>query len=57
MINQTEDQGPNPNQDKDATPLSGTYNVFQCPKLGLEGLKCSLHLQKQYREPKFRTWV
>ena len=51
------DQGPYPNQDQDAKTQSGTYNVFQCPKVGLDGLECSLHLQNQEEEPKFRTWV
>ena len=35
------DQGPYPNQDHAAKPQSGTYNVFQCSKVGLEGLECS----------------
>ena len=48
------DQGPYPYQDQDAKPQSGTYNVFQCPKLGLE---CSLHLQNQDGEPKVRSWL
>ena len=32
--------------------IPNPYNVFQCPKVGLNGLECSLHLQYQDREPK-----
>ena len=46
-----------PNQDQYAKPQPGTFNVFRCPKLELEGLEYSLHLQNQDGEPKFRTWV
>ena len=51
------DQWPYPNQDQDAKPLSGTSSTLQSPKWGLKGHGCSLHLQIQDREPKFRSWV
>merc|ERR1711954_167429 len=51
------EQLPYTNQDQDAKPLSGTSSIPQSPKSGLKGHGCSLHLQNQDREPKFRTWV
>ena len=51
------DQWPYSNQDQGAKPQSRTYNVFQCPKLGLEGLECSLQLQNRDGEQKVGTWV
>ena len=42
------------NQDQDAKPLSGTSSALQSPKWGH---RCSLHLQNQGKEPKFRSWV
>ena len=51
------DQWPYPIQDQDAKPHSGTSSVLQSPKWGLKGHGCSLHLQNQEREPKFRIWV
>ena len=51
------DQLPYPNQDQDAKPQSGTSSVLQSPKWGLKGHGCSLHLQNQDREPRFRPWV
>merc|ERR1711954_99838 len=53
----TKDQWPYPNQYWDAKPQSGTSSILQSPKSGLEGHGCSLHLQSQYREPKFGIWV
>ena len=46
-----------PNQDQDAKPKSGTSSVPQSPKSGLKGHWCSLHLQTQDRDPKFRIWL
>merc|ERR1712112_308046 len=51
------DQSPYPNQDQEFKPQSGTSSILQSPKSGLKGHGCSLHLQNQYREPKFRTGV
>merc|ERR1711954_441966 len=51
------DQGPYPNQYKDAKPQSGTSSILQNPKSGLYGHGCSLHLQNQDREPKFGSYV
>ena len=53
----TEDQWPYQNQYQDAKPKSGTSSALQSPKWGLKGHGCSLHLQNQDREPKFRSWV
>ena len=53
----TKDQCPYPNQCQDAKPQSGTSRVLQSPKSGLKGHGCSLHLQNQSREPKFRRRV
>ena len=50
-------QWPYPNQDQDAKPQSGSSSTLQSAKSGLEGHRCSLHLQHQDREPKFRTWL
>ena len=50
------DQCPNPNQDHYAKPQSGIFSILQSPKWGLKGHWCSLHLQNQNREPKFRPW-
>ena len=44
-----------PNQDQDAILQSGTLNIFQRHKSGLKGHGCSLQLQNQDREPKFKT--
>ena len=38
-------------------PQSGTSSILQMPKWRLKGHGCSLHLQNQDRELKFRTWV
>ena len=46
-----------PNHDQDAKLQSGTSSILQSPKWGLKGHLCSLHLQNQDREPKFRAWV
>ena len=51
------DQWPYPNLDQDAKLQSGTSCILQCPKSGLKGHWCSLHLQNQDREPKFRSWL
>ena len=51
------DQWQYPNEDQDAKPQSGTSSVLQSPKSGLKGHACSLHLQNQDREPKFRSWM
>ena len=50
-------QWPDPNQDKDAKPNSGTSRVLQDPKWRIKGHGCSLHLQNQDREPEFGSWV
>ena len=47
------DQWTYPNQDQDAKPHLGSSSVLQSPKSVLKGHICSLHLQKQYRKPKF----
>ena len=51
------DKWPYPNQDQDSRPQSGPSSILQSPKRGLKGHGCSLHLQNQYREPKFGIWV
>ena len=51
------DMWPNPNEDCNPKPQSGTSNIPQSTKSGREGQGCSLHLQNQDREPKFRIWV
>ena len=51
------DQWTYSNQDQDAKPQSGTSRIFQSLKWGLKGHWCSLHLQNQNREPKFRSWL
>ena len=51
------DHWPNLNQDQDGKPQSGTSSTLQSPKWGLRGHWCSLHLQNQDREPKFRIWM
>ena len=51
------DQWPYPNQYQDAKPQSGTSSILQSPKWGLKGHGCSLHLQNQDREPKFKIWA
>ena len=51
------EQGPYPNKDENVKPQSGTSSILQSPKPGLKGHGCSLHLQNQDREPKFKTWV
>merc|ERR1711954_594050 len=48
------DHQPYPNTDQDAKLQSVASSILQSPKLGLEGHGCSLHLQNQDREPKFR---
>merc|ERR1711954_432859 len=53
----TKDQQPYPNQYQDAKLQSGPSSILQSPISGLEGHGCSLHLQNQHREPKFRIWV
>ena len=50
------DQCPYPNQEQYAQPQSDTSNSLQIPKSGFKGHRCSLHLQNQDREPKFRIW-
>ena len=47
----SKDQCQYPNQDQDAKTQSGTLSILQSSKSGLEGHKCSLHLQNQDREP------
>ena len=47
------DQCPYQNQDKGATPKSGTSSLLWISKSGLEGHCFPLHIQNQYREPKF----
>ena len=47
------DQWPYPNQYHDSKPKSGTSNVLLSHTSGHKGHGCSLHLQKQDREPKF----
>ena len=51
------DQWLYPNQDADAKPQSGTSIILQSPISGLTGHGCSLHLENQVRESKFRSWV
>ena len=51
------DLWPYPNQDQDAKPQSGTSSILQSPKWGLKGHGCSLNLQNQDREQRFRTWA
>ena len=51
------DQQPYLNLDQDTKPQSGTSSILQSPKWGLKGHGCSLHLQNQDREPKFRMWA
>ena len=51
------DQWRYPNQDQVAKLWSGTSRILKSPKSGLKGFECSLHLQNQNREPKFRNWV
>ena len=51
------DQWLYPNQDQYAKPKSGASSPHQCPKSGLKGFGCSLHLQIEDREPKFGKWV
>ena len=51
------EQWPYPIQDQDAKHHSGTSSILQSPKWGLKGHGCSLHLQNQDREPKFRSWL
>ena len=51
------DNCPNPNQDRDPKPQSGTSSVLQTPKSGLKGHRESLYLQNQDKEPKFETKV
>ena len=53
----TRDYWPHPNQDQNAKPQSGTNSILQSPKAGIKEHGCSLHLQKQDREPKFGIWV
>ena len=53
----TKDQWPYINQYQDAKPNSGTSSILQNPKLGIEGNGCSLQLQYQEREPKFRIFL
>ena len=45
------------NQDPYVKHHSGTSSILQSPNWGLEGCGCSLHLQNQDREPKFRKWM
>ena len=45
------------NQNKDANPQLWTYSPHHSPNTGLEGHRCSLHLQNRDREPKFVVWV
>merc|ERR1712081_169509 len=51
------DQWPYPNHYQDAKPQSGTSSLLGSPKSGLKGHGCSLHLQNQDRDPKFRICV
>ena len=51
------DEGLYRNEDQDDKLHSGTTSVLQSPKWGLKGHGCSLHHQKQDREPNFRTLV
>merc|ERR1711954_568034 len=51
------DMWPHQNQDQDAKPQSGTSSILQSPKSGVKGNGCSLHLQNQERQPKFRIWL
>ena len=46
-----------PYQEQDAIPQSGTSSILQSHKSGLIGHGCSLHLQNQDRQPKFRSWM
>ena len=46
-------QWPQPNQDQDLKPQSGTSTVLQRLISGLKGHDFSLHIQNQGREPKF----
>ena len=51
------DQWLYPNEDLDAKPKSGTSSILQSAKWVLKGHRCSLQLQNQDRETKFRSWV
>ena len=51
------DQWPYPNQDQDAKPQSETSSPQESPKSWFKGHGCSLHLQIQARELKFRKWT
>ena len=44
-------------QDPQGKPQSGTSSILWSPKWGFKGHGCSLHLQNQDRENKFRIWV
>ena len=44
-------------RDQDAKSQSGTSSILISPKAGLKGHWCSLHLQHQDGEPKFRLWL
>ena len=48
-------QWPYLNQDQNSKLHSGTSSILQSTKWGLKGHGCSLHLQNQHREPKFRS--
>ena len=51
------DWGLYPSENKDVKSQSGTYSPHQRSKSGLKGQECSLYLQNQEREPKFRILV
>ena len=51
------DQWPYQNQDPNAKPWSVTSNILKCPKWGLKGHICSLHLQNHDRELKLGIYV
>ena len=51
------DQCPYPNQNQHATPPSGNSSLLQSPISGLKRHGCTLHLQNQDIEQKFRSWV
>ena len=51
------DQLTYPNQNQDPKDKPGTSSLLQSPKWGLKGHGCSLHLQNQFKETIFGTWV
>ena len=53
----TKDQWPYLNHDQHSKPPPESSRILQSPKLRFKGNICSLHLENQDREQKFRIWV